>query len=561
MTINDTETMTINQNPTPGCNQVDSGQNNCQVTTVVSDIMPSKNRAPKKAASPTLPITHQPLIRDPRFFPHNRTHFATSGPHMVETPACQQLSFSTRRYFARGSASTSRSRSDSAIPRNSCPPVDQSVAISERRIGRLRHRSLWALTAWIGWLAIGTLAAHADWPQILGPNRDGSLPPGQTIPVPDHPAPGIDWSHDVGAGYAGPSVTGSQVLIAHRRGESEMLEALDVETGQPRWRARWQASYAGGIDPDTGPRCTPVVAGDRAIVYGAAGDLVCIQLADGEVLWHRRLRQEYRADDGYFGAGSTPLVLGDIAIVNIGGKDAGIAAIDLADGHTRWTATTYDASYASPVAVPSAGVPLALVVTRLRTVLLECQTGQVLDEFAFGSRGPTVNAATPIPIGDQRYLLTASYGIGTTIVRVQGRALHVELERSQLLASQYNTPVFAAGRVLGVHGREDVGLAALRAVDPANQRVVWEEPDFGTAHLLTDGQTVLGITIGGAIWWIDPSSDRFTALAQSQLPPGRYRALPAWSDGRLLVRATRSPTSATVHCIRLARDTSAVGTP
>ncbi len=481
---------------------------------------------------------------------------------MVETPTTQRLSFNTLGHFARGSRSTGQAHptnrwgpaaADAGIFRRFLSPrhlrnglgrSSRRSAVSSNLHGRVLARAIGACV-----LALAAVPGRADWPQILGPNRDGTLPPGQRIPVPAPPDPQPLWSYDVGAGYAGPVLSGSQVLIAHRRGDAEIIESLDFATGRPRWQAQWEASYSGGIDPDTGPRCTPVIAGDRAIVYGAAGDLVCVQLSDGEILWHRPLRKQYRADDGYFGAGSTPLVLNDVAIVNIGGKDAGIAAIDLTDGRTRWTATSYDASYASPIAIPADGLPMALVVTRLRTVLIECRTGQVLDEIAFGSRGPTVNAATPISIGEHRYLLTASYGIGTTIVRVQGGTLHTESKQSQLLASQYNTPVIAAGRVLGVHGREDVGRAALRSVDPKGQRVVWEKPDFGTAHLLTDGQTVLAVAIDGGIWWLDPSADQFRPLARGDLPAGRYRALPAWSNGRLLVRATRSPTSGTLHCI------------
>jgi hypothetical protein len=77
MTINEQEAITINQKPRPKRKMGESGQNTCPETTIVNDTIPSKNKTPKKAASLTLPTTHQPLMRWPRFFPQSRIHFAT----------------------------------------------------------------------------------------------------------------------------------------------------------------------------------------------------------------------------------------------------------------------------------------------------------------------------------------------------------------------------------------------------------------------------------------------------------------------------------------------------
>ena len=114
--------------------------------------------------------------------------------------------------------------------------------------------------------------------------------------------------------------------------------------------ASFPAIYRGGVDPDLGPRCVPVVRGDRVIVYGAAGDLHAVAVDDGRTLWSRQLGTDYRADEGYFGAGSTPLVVDSLVIVAVGGQpDAGLVAVGLDDGKTRWAAIDSEAAYASPV--------------------------------------------------------------------------------------------------------------------------------------------------------------------------------------------------------------------
>ncbi|MCA9159446.1 MAG: PQQ-binding-like beta-propeller repeat protein [Planctomycetales bacterium] len=405
--------------------------------------------------------------------------------------------------------------------------------------------------------AVPPTACAQDWPQIMGPERSGQATGQAELSASWPKAPNIAWQADIGSGYAGPAVVGEQVLALHRLGQDELLESFDLSTGKSQWRATWPASYRSSIDPDNGPRCVPTVAPasttsncPTVICYGAAGDLAAVDLDSGKLRWHRKLRSEYRADDGYFGAGSAPLVVGHRVIVCLGGKQAGIVAVDLESGETLWTATDYDASYSAPVAVDP---QTALVVTRLNTLLVDLDTGDVLSEIRFGSRGPTVNAAVPIPIGSGRFLLTASYGVGMTIVSTNHRKLEAIISGSQLLSSQYNTPVLAANRIVGIDGREDVGLAALRCIDLDSQKVLWTKTDYGTAHLIAIGSQVLTLTIPGRVALIDAAADGYHELAHTQLPAGTYRAPPALSSGKFIVRDNHNANKSKLLCVELLR--------
>ncbi len=388
-----------------------------------------------------------------------------------------------------------------------------------------------------------------DWPQMMGPERSGQAighPPLDTHWAQHLP---LSWKVEIGSGYAGPVVVGEQVLVMHRIDKEEVLEALALSDGQSLWRASWPASYRSSMDPDSGPRCVPTVKGHVAICYGAAGDMVAVDIRNGKLLWQRALRNEYNADDGYFGAGSAPLVVGDLIVVCLGGQDAGIVGLDLTSGKTRWTATNYDASYTAPIAIDP---QTAMVVTRLKTVLLDLTDGRILSEITFGSRGPTVNAATPIPLGDGRFFLTASYGVGSTLLSIKNRQIETLWNGSELLSSQYNTPVLAAGKVLGINGREDVGVASLRAIDVDKQEVLWEQPNFGTAHLIAIGEQVLAISKAGQMTLVDARANGYRQLAASAFPTGVYRAPPALSAGNLVVRDSRAPgKSGIVLCFEL----------
>lgn len=379
----------------------------------------------------------------------------------------------------------------------------------------------------------------ADWPQLLGPDRNGRLPLADPLSPDDWPQQlEPAWQVGLGSGYGGPAVVDGRILTLHRLGNEEFLEATNLASGAHLWRTGWPASYLPSHSPDNGPRCVPTIANGRAVCYGASGDLACIDVSSGELLWHRPLRKETRADDGYFGAGSAPLVIGQTIVLCLGGQHAGIVGLDLDSGETLWSATDYDASYAAPIAVAGSDPPRALVVTRLRTLLLDPATGGVLSEIDFGSRGPTVNAATPIQLDEQRFLLTASYGVGMTIVAIEGDQLVEELSGSGLLSSQYNTPVQFDDTVIGIDGREDVGVARLIAFDWRQRQGIWEEPEFGTAHVLGLGPHALVVGLGGRLLLLDPAAGQFQPLAETRLPSGTYRALPAFAAGRLVLRSS-----------------------
>lgn len=395
---------------------------------------------------------------------------------------------------------------------------------------------------------LGTAVA-GDWPQVLGPSRDGQAV-GESIPVWNEP-PAIRWRVSCGAGYAGAAIAQSKVLLWHRQGDEELLDCLSSNDGRRLWRAKFPAIYRGGVDADRGPRSVPVIDGDRVFVYGAAGDLHAVAIANGDPLWSRQLRTEHEAEDGYFGAGSTPIVVGDQLIAVIGGRDgAGIVAVDTRDGKTRWTATDQEAAYASPVTMQVDGKTRVIAVMRLDTVMIAPETGEVLRQFDFGVRGPTVNAATPL-VDDTQLLVTASYGVGCRMLDMATDPPTDLWKSRDVISSQYATPVRCGDWLFAISGREDMGNAGLVCARWSDGQVAWRRPDFGTAHLIAAGDRVLAQLTEGRLELFAAQSDGFQPLAKTDLPPGTYRALPALAEGVLYCRRTISATEGELLALEL----------
>ena len=132
--------------------------------------------------------------------------------------------------------------------------------------------------------------------------------------------------------------------------------------------------------------------------------MTCVSLADGKQRWIRNLSTDYEAADGYFGAGSSPIEIDGRVLVNIGGRKAGIVALDLKTGKTVWAKTEEKASYSSPTLMKYGQKTIVVFITRLNCVALDPADGRVVFTIPFGKTGPTVNAAAPLVFESQLFL-------------------------------------------------------------------------------------------------------------------------------------------------------------
>ena len=130
-----------------------------------------------------------------------------------------------------------------------------------------------------------------DWPQILGPGRNGHAINETLADNWARQKPVRQWNVKVGEGYAGPAIHGRHVLLFHRLQGDEVLTCVSAADGKKLWETRWPAAYAGGVNSDRGPRCVPLVHKNQVFVFGAAGDLHSLVLEDGKKLWSRKLAQ------------------------------------------------------------------------------------------------------------------------------------------------------------------------------------------------------------------------------------------------------------------------------
>lgn len=395
---------------------------------------------------------------------------------------------------------------------------------------------------WLPFLTFMVLIAEqrvfaGDWPQILGPKRNGVAVGEKLADTWPASGPPLLWEAPIGSGYAGPAVAGNTVVMFHRRGDQERLTSRDVVTGNLIWQTEFDVSYRCNMNDDSGPRCVPIIHGKRVIAFGAGGNLYCVDLTTGKQKWTRDLYDDYQSDYGYFGAGSTPVVVGDRIVVNVGGShQAGIVGLDVDHGKTVWSVTNEKASYSSPVPILLDGKQLVFVLTRLQLLLIDPKTGNIHDQVDFGKLGPTVNAAMPL-VFDSHVFLTASYRIGALLAKCHDQKLQEVWRTDDAISSQYNSCIYTDGHIFGIHGREDTGIAHLRCIEGKTGNVRWNQSNFGVSHLILADNGILALTADGELIILDTDTRSYQERSRAQIfEQTTTRALPALSNGRFFVR-------------------------
>ena len=381
----------------------------------------------------------------------------------------------------------------------------------------------------------GSVLAH-DWPQFLGPARDGRyLGPPISTSWPSG-MPGKLWSTPVGEGFAGPVVAGNRLILFHRIEGEEVVEARDAISGRSIWRHAYPTNYRDDFGFDEGPRAAPVVAEGRVFTFGAQGQLRALSLETGNLLWSVNTKESFNFRKGFFGASGSPLVEGRHVIANIGGVDnAGIVAFDVESGMVVWTATNDEASYSSGAGAYFGGVRHALFFTRNGLVGLDPASGQVRFERQWRSRlRASVNAATPL-VNDDVVFVSATYGTGATALRVNGMQLEELWSSDDSMSNHYSTSVVHGGYLYGYHGRQEYG-PSLRAVELLTGMVQWSEDGFSAGTVTLVGDRLLIVRETGELIIAEASPRAFIPLVRLQIIPAVVRAYPALANGLLYVR-------------------------
>jgi len=382
---------------------------------------------------------------------------------------------------------------------------------------------------------LGQAALAGDWPQHLGPARNGLYADKDFAWA----SGGLRtlWQREVGAGFAAPSVAGGRLYLFHRSGGKEVVEAIDAKSGKTAWSSEYVTNYRDDFGFDDGPRAAPTVFTSTIFTHGAEGTLTATSF-DGKRLWQRNTMKDFGTPKGYFGAACSPVVFEGKVLLGVGGAGSGVVAFDAGSGKNVWQALDDEAGYSSPVVAPLNGQPRAIFFTRTGLAVLDPSNGKVMAQMRWRSRSAaSVNAATPIVSGNQIFL-TSSYGTGAVLFDVSSGQPKPVWQNDDSMSCHYGTPVLKDGFLYGYHGRQETG-AELRCVEWKTGKVKWANDKFGAGSIVLVGNRLLLVREQGQVVLAEANPAGFKGVAAHKAFESTVRAYPAVAGGALFIRSEK----------------------
>lgn len=333
-----------------------------------------------------------------------------------------------------------------------------------------------------------------DWPQFLGLRGTGIS--GETGLLARWPSggPPVAWSLRVGTGYSAPSVRGNLVVLFHRQGDEEVVEAFQADSGEFVWRHAYPTAYEDPYGYNNGPRCTPLLTQTHCYTFGAEGRLSCLELSTGNRIWMRDTAADFNIPMAFFGVGSTPILEGNLLIVMVGGQpNSGMVAFDAESGKTIWQnvglkswaepETRYHrddklASYSTPLAATIHGKRHLLCLMRPGLVSLDPKTGTTnFSHFFRSTLRDSVNAARPVVVGDEVFL-SAAYDVGAVLLKVHadGKGADTVWQDELAMQNHWSTSIYHNGYLYGFSGRHEAG-STFRCIEFKTGKVKWQTVD------------------------------------------------------------------------------------
>ncbi|MCE9566290.1 MAG: PQQ-like beta-propeller repeat protein [Planctomycetes bacterium] len=380
----------------------------------------------------------------------------------------------------------------------------------------------------------------ADWPQWLGPKRDGNT--AEKI-EPWKEAPKPLWSVKVGLGFSAPVVAGDRVFIHARVGRKEREEmiAFNVKDGKELWRTAYDRRPYSSI-LNTGPQATPTVTGGRIYAYGITGTLSCFAADNGKLHWQVDTFKLLKAELPQFGVCCSPLVVGNRVLVAVNGKGSSVAAFDTENGELQWQTLDEPASTSSPVLLAAkgktGGLPDAVFMTTLRVVGLNPLDGTVNWEFPLPFQ-PAGTSPTPLLAGD--LLITSTMTNGSTAIRVTAgeKTTAEKVWQAKDERGYFSTGAASKDRLfLVVNQTKPVPRADLACVDAATGKQLWKKESIGYFHfglIRTANDRLLILDDAGTLRIVDGTAKEYVELCSTKVCDGTL-VTPTFSGGRLFAR-------------------------
>jgi outer membrane protein assembly factor BamB len=374
-----------------------------------------------------------------------------------------------------------------------------------------------------------------DWPQWLGPNRNGiSLESGLLKSWPAT-GPKVLWRIPLGDGYSSVAISKESVYTLLSKGDDEFVICLDANSGKEIWRVRSDSTFK-----DTngnGPRSTPAIHDEVVYAVGARGKLFALNAKTGKTLWQHDLKKEFNSvgpsDGGY---ATSPLVEGERLLVEAGGANGNaFVAFDKKTGQMIWKTESDKAGFSSPVAFTINGLRQIIFFSGDGVVSVSPENGKVYWRLPWKTEG-NVNAALPLFIPPNKIFISSGYEVGAALLHIKnenGTTRSEEIWKSKVMQNKFPTSVLSGNYLYGFDN------TVLKCINVNTGEEKWKQRGLGVGSLIYADGHLLVLSDKGKLVLVEASSIAYKEKAGIQVLNGRCITVPALAAGRLYLRNTK----------------------
>jgi len=361
------------------------------------------------------------------------------------------------------------------------------------------------------WAILWSSAFADDWPQWQGPHRTAISKEGGLLKEWPKDGPPLAWkTTGLGGGYSGPSIAAGRIFGMSKRGDDEVVWALSEKDGKELWVTRLGPAFKQQPPQGKeGPACTPTVDGELLYVEGLGGDVACLQVKDGKLIWQRSLKRDFGGRAPMWSYRESPLVDGDQVICTPGAEDATLVALDKLTGKTIWKSQVpggpgggpggpgggpgagprgfgggpggfggSGAAYASAIAINFDGQRQYVQFTARAVIGVAASDGKFLWRYDQPANGMGINCSTPV-YHDGMVFAASAYGAGGGLVKLSkdanGGVKADEIYSTGKMQNHHGGMILLDGCLYGANGGNDGGF--LVCLDFKTGNVLWDERD------------------------------------------------------------------------------------
>jgi outer membrane protein assembly factor BamB len=413
-------------------------------------------------------------------------------------------------------------------------------------------------------LVISQTASAEDWLRFRGPQGAGVSVDGSVTPTEFDDQKNVLWKIDLpGAGASAPIIVGDKVILTAYSGYGQSRDdAGDMDNlkrhvicysksdGKKVWQKDFdpvlpEDPFQGMGVPEHGySSSTPVSDGKHVFVFfGKSG--VCAFDLDGNQLWSKSVGTS--SGSKRWGSGASPVLCGDVLIINATDESNSIVGLDKNTGAELWRNDGVENVWGTPLVVGTGDDAAVVVSVPYEVWAMNPQTGKLKWFTTNGVQDSSVSAS-PMLDGD---VVISMGGRSNTAVAVRLGGKDDVTETNTLWQgksiARIMTPIVYDGHIYAV----SKGIAS--CLDAKTGKQIYKErlPSIGTAvrrrspsgnyvsPVIADGK-LYQFTKNGGCYVIDAKPE-FKLLASNQMAAdgSEFNATPAISDGKLFVRSNR----------------------